>query len=108
MSPEVAMEQYINLLSDRVPGWTEDKFAGGIKADSSEAVVSSTVAESSEAEISSNVASDASTFSQHQPNYTAYIDERKPEQKSGAEEADQTGGSNLEDKVKERKNCSVY
>lgn len=27
MSPEVAMEQYIDLLSDRVPGWTEDKFA---------------------------------------------------------------------------------
>ncbi|KAM4075206.1 hypothetical protein ACB094_10G151300 [Castanea mollissima] len=101
MSPEVAMEQYIDLLSDRVPGWTEDKFAGGIKTDSLEAVVSSTVAESSEAEISSTVAPDARTFSQHQPNYTDYIDERKPEQKSGAEEADQTGGSNLEDKAKE-------
>ncbi|KAK9983286.1 hypothetical protein SO802_032811 [Lithocarpus litseifolius] len=92
MSPEVAMEQYMDLLADRVPGWTEDKFAGGIKTDSSEAVVSSTVAESSEAEISSKVAPDASPD---------YIDERKPEQKGGAEEADQTGGSNLEDKAKE-------
>lgn len=27
MSPEVAMEQYIKLLSDRVPGWMEGKFS---------------------------------------------------------------------------------
>uniref|UniRef100_A0A2N9ELY4 ACB domain-containing protein n=1 Tax=Fagus sylvatica TaxID=28930 RepID=A0A2N9ELY4_FAGSY len=96
MNPDVAMEQYINLLSDRVPGWMEDKFAGDIKPESSEAGVSSTVAESSEAGISSTVAPDTTAVSQHQPDY---IDERKLEQKSGAEGGDRTGGSNLEDKV---------
>jgi hypothetical protein len=27
MSPEVALDQYIKLLSERVPGWMEDKLA---------------------------------------------------------------------------------
>ena len=27
MSQEVAMDQYIKLLSERVPGWMEDKLA---------------------------------------------------------------------------------
>jgi hypothetical protein len=30
MSPEAAMEQYIVLVSDRAPGWMEDKPGVGI------------------------------------------------------------------------------
>ncbi|XP_041017525.1 LOW QUALITY PROTEIN: acyl-CoA-binding domain-containing protein 3-like [Juglans microcarpa x Juglans regia] len=86
MSPEVAMEQYIKLLSDRVPGWMEGKFAGDIKP------------ESSEAGISSSVAFDLSTSSHHQPND---FDERKPEQKTGTEGGDSTAGSYSEYKAKE-------
>ncbi|KAG6705454.1 hypothetical protein I3842_07G179700 [Carya illinoinensis] len=86
MSPEVAMEQYIKLLSDRVPGWMESKFAGDIKP------------ESTEAGISSSVAFDWSTSSHHQPND---FDERKPEQKTGTEGGDSTAGSNSEYKAKE-------
>uniref|UniRef100_A0A5B6ZUZ0 Putative Acyl-CoA-binding domain 3 n=1 Tax=Davidia involucrata TaxID=16924 RepID=A0A5B6ZUZ0_DAVIN len=37
MSPDVAMENYINLLSDTVPGWMESDPAGDGKQDSSQA-----------------------------------------------------------------------
>lgn len=31
MNPEGAMEQYMNILSEKIPGWTEDKFEGDMK-----------------------------------------------------------------------------
>ncbi|XP_059460135.1 acyl-CoA-binding domain-containing protein 3-like [Corylus avellana] len=85
MSPEVAMDQYIKLLSERVPGWMEDKLAGDVKPESLETGISSTDAP------------DLTTFS-HQP---SYIDERKPDTKTVAEEGDEMGGSNFEDRAKE-------
>jgi len=39
MDPEVAMEQYIALLSDKVPGWMEGKSSGDDNADSLESGV---------------------------------------------------------------------
>ncbi|XP_010271995.1 PREDICTED: acyl-CoA-binding domain-containing protein 3-like [Nelumbo nucifera] len=36
MTPEVAMEQYITLLSDMVPGWMEESAGGGSKKESFE------------------------------------------------------------------------
>ncbi|KAB1204024.1 Acyl-CoA-binding domain-containing protein 3 [Morella rubra] len=83
MSPELAMEQYIKLLSDRVPGWIEGKFASDVDE---------------EAGISNTFASDLTTFSHHQPNN---IDEREPEHKTEAEGGDWTGGSNFEERAKE-------
>ncbi|KAB1226525.1 Acyl-CoA-binding domain-containing protein 3 [Morella rubra] len=77
MSPELAMEQYIKLLSDRVPGWIEGKFASDVDE---------------EAGISNTFASDLTTFSHHQPNN---IDEREPEHKTEAEGGDWTGGLKL-------------
>ncbi|KAJ6822845.1 acyl-CoA-binding domain-containing protein 3-like [Iris pallida] len=31
MNPEGAMEQYMNILSEKIPGWTKDKFEGDMK-----------------------------------------------------------------------------
>ncbi|XP_041021692.1 acyl-CoA-binding domain-containing protein 3-like [Juglans microcarpa x Juglans regia] len=85
MSPEVAMEQYIKILSDKVPAWMEGEFAGGFRPEPSEAGIST-------------VAVDLSTFSFHQP---SDVDERKPEQKAGAEGGCSSGGPNSDYKAKE-------
>ncbi|KAL5559146.1 hypothetical protein UlMin_035357, partial [Ulmus minor] len=83
MSPEKAMEQYITVLSDKVPGWMEDQSAGGSEP------------ESSETEIPSAVASVSSTLLHPQPNIT---NEREPELRSGAEEGVPSEALNLENR----------
>lgn len=40
MNPDVAMEQYIALLSDRIPGWREESSAAKSKKHSTEAEIS--------------------------------------------------------------------
>ncbi|KAG6786467.1 hypothetical protein POTOM_008071 [Populus tomentosa] len=82
MSPEAAMEQYIGLVSDRAPGWMEDKPGGDSKPGSSE--VTNPVA----------VTPDLSTFSSRQPDCTEAMTCKNPEPKLGAEERDLTGASN--------------
>ncbi|KAA8537835.1 hypothetical protein F0562_027585 [Nyssa sinensis] len=57
MSPEVAMEQYINLLSDTVPGWMENDPAGDGKQDFSQAGILGAPD------------SDINTYLHNQPNY---------------------------------------
>ncbi|KAB5568879.1 hypothetical protein DKX38_002672 [Salix brachista] len=82
MSPEAAMEQYIALVSDRAPGWMEDKPGGDSKPGSSE--VTDPVA----------VTPDLSTFPSRQPDSTDAMTCKNPEPTLGAEERDLTGGSN--------------
>ncbi|KAJ6404931.1 hypothetical protein OIU84_012996 [Salix udensis] len=82
MSPEAAMEQYIALVSDRAPGWMEDKPGGDSKPGSSE--VTNPAA----------VTPDLSTFPSRQPDSTDAMTCKNPEPTLGAEERDLTGGSN--------------
>ncbi|KDP41642.1 hypothetical protein JCGZ_16049 [Jatropha curcas] len=85
MNPEVAMEQYVALVSDKVPGWMEGKSADDDKPGSSAAANPGAVA------------SDLSTTSSHHQNIT---EERNPEVMLGIEKNDYIG-PNVEDKVKE-------
>lgn len=86
MNPEVAMEQYIALLSERVPGWMEDMTPGEDKMDTLEVSIHSTPDLGS------------STSLHCQPNIT---NERTPEPKSGTNRVDPTGGSNSVNRDKE-------
>lgn len=86
MNPEVAMEQYITLLSDRVPGWMEDMTPGEDKMDTLEVSIHSTPDLGS------------STSLHCQPNIT---NGRTPELKSGTNRVDPTGGSNSVNRDKE-------
>lgn len=95
MSPEAAMEQYIGLVSDRAPGWMEDKPGGDSKPGSSE--VTNPVA----------VTPDLSTFSSRQPDCTDAMTCKNPEPKLGAEERDLTGASNWITGPKNDKHCSA-
>ncbi|XP_034897237.1 acyl-CoA-binding domain-containing protein 3 [Populus alba] len=95
MSPEAAMEQYIGLVSDRAPGWMEDKPGGDSKPGSSE--VTNPVA----------VTPDLSTFSSRQPDCTEAMTCKNPEPKLGAEERDLTGASNWITGPKNDKHCSA-
>ncbi|XP_021284126.1 acyl-CoA-binding domain-containing protein 3 [Herrania umbratica] len=58
MNPEVAMEQYVALLSDRVPGWMEDNSDGKHKFESAEPAVPG------------GIAPDISSFPDQQTNFT--------------------------------------
>ncbi|KAK9269949.1 hypothetical protein L1049_025522 [Liquidambar formosana] len=95
MSPEMAMEQYIALLSDKVPGWMEDNSAEDNKLDTLEAGIPRTPdpdkPDTLEAGIPSIPDPDSSTLLHHQPNFT---NERKPELQFVTEGGDPTGGSN--------------
>ncbi|PON91087.1 Acyl-CoA-binding protein, ACBP [Trema orientale] len=86
LSPEMAMEQYITILSDKVPGWMEDHFAGEDKQ------------KSSKEEMPNTVAADFSTLLHHPQSST---NERERELESGAEpeRVDFTGAPDLENKV---------
>uniref|UniRef100_A0A5B6ZV66 Putative acyl-CoA-binding domain-containing protein 3-like n=1 Tax=Davidia involucrata TaxID=16924 RepID=A0A5B6ZV66_DAVIN len=83
MSPEVAMEQYVNLLSDTVPGWMESDPAGDGKQDFSQAGIPG--------------APDSNMNIHNQPNLKEY----KLELKSGTDGGDLTGGSNSVNREKE-------
>ncbi|GAV65942.1 ACBP domain-containing protein [Cephalotus follicularis] len=86
MSPDVAMERYVDLLSDKVPKWMEDNSIGDSKMESPDAGISSTLDP------------DLSTFSPYHPKFT---DERNPEPEPCVKGVDVTGGSSLENKAKE-------
>ncbi|PON54267.1 Acyl-CoA-binding protein, ACBP [Parasponia andersonii] len=86
LRPEMAMEQYITILSDKVPGWMEDHFAGEDKQ------------KSSKEEMPNTVAADFSTLLHHPQSST---NEREQELESGAEpvRVDFTGAPDLENKA---------
>uniref|UniRef100_A0A2P2JCE0 Acyl-CoA binding protein 3B n=1 Tax=Rhizophora mucronata TaxID=61149 RepID=A0A2P2JCE0_RHIMU len=86
MSPEVAMEQYIALVSDRVPGWMEDNSTG-------DGNLGSSVSTSPGA-----AAPDISTLSFNQQDIK---NERTLEPRTGAENSDLPEGLTLENRVKE-------
>ncbi|XP_011017136.1 PREDICTED: acyl-CoA-binding domain-containing protein 3-like [Populus euphratica] len=94
-SPEAAMEQYIVLVSDRAPGWMEDKAGGDNKPGSSE--VTNPVA----------VTPDLSTFSSRQPDCAGAMTCKNQEPKLVAEERDLTGASNWITGPKNDKHCSA-
>lgn len=84
MTPEMAMEQYITILSENVPGWMEDQVAGQIgKLPAAE-------------EMPQTVAPVSSALLQPQPNIA---NERQSELKSGAERDDFTGVSDFENRA---------
>lgn len=85
MSPEVAMERYINLLSDKVPGWMKDTSAG------------MTEAEPIGLEVSESAAPDLSSALSHQPIIST---ERELVQESSAQEPIPHTESDLENTVK--------
>ncbi|TXG52515.1 hypothetical protein EZV62_021684 [Acer yangbiense] len=76
MNPEEAMEQYVTLLSDRVPGWREENHSRDGKSESQEAGTPN-----------------LSSTSGHHTNYTH---ERTLESKSGNGGGNMTGESSLE------------
>nr|AFZ62129.1 acyl-CoA binding protein 3B [Vernicia fordii]AFZ62130.1 acyl-CoA binding protein 3B [Vernicia fordii] len=86
MNPEVAMEQYVALVSDKVPGWMEDKSTDNGKPGSTEAANHGALP------------SDLSTSSSHHPYIT---EERNPEVAPGTEKNDLTGGLILENRATE-------
>ncbi|KAJ4701646.1 putative Acyl-CoA-binding domain 3 [Melia azedarach] len=87
MSPEEAMEQYVTLLSDRVPGWMEENYSGDGK-----------LGEQAAGKADALAPQDLSSFSGHQ---TDCEYEKNPELKSGGGGGEPTRGSSLESTVKE-------
>ncbi|XP_058725130.1 uncharacterized protein LOC131596488 isoform X2 [Vicia villosa] len=87
MSPEVAMEQYISLLSDKFPGWMKNTSTGMSEG------------EPSRSEVSESAAPDSSSALSHQQ---AILAERKlvRESKSGAQELIPYAESDSENNVK--------
>ncbi|RDX62067.1 Acyl-CoA-binding domain-containing protein 3, partial [Mucuna pruriens] len=81
MSPEIAMEQYISLLSDKFPGWMKDTSDGMSKHD-----------ESTRPEVSDS-ASDSSTTLSHQE---MIITKRELEQESDSKDCSSLTESDLE------------
>ncbi|XP_020207992.1 acyl-CoA-binding domain-containing protein 3 isoform X2 [Cajanus cajan] len=84
MSPEVAMEQYISLLSDKFPGWMKDPSAGMSEH------------EPTRPEVSDSAASDISTTLSHQQ---MIITERELEQVSDFKDHNPLTESDLENNV---------
>lgn len=84
MSPEVAMEQYISLLSDKFPGWMKDPSAGMSEH------------EPTRPEVSDSAASDISTTLSHQQ---MIITERELEQVSDFKDHNPLTKSDLENNV---------
>ncbi|XP_038717096.1 acyl-CoA-binding domain-containing protein 3-like isoform X2 [Tripterygium wilfordii] len=85
MSPEMAMEQYIEHLSEQVPGWIEDNLAHSSK-------------ETSEAGMGINISPKTNTFSAHQLEFPT---ERALEMKPCTEGGGTTGGSKMDNMAKE-------
>ncbi|TKY57877.1 Acyl-CoA-binding domain-containing protein 3 [Spatholobus suberectus] len=85
LSPEVAMEQYISLLSDKFPGWMKDTSAGMREL------------EPSRPEVSDSAASDLSTTLSHQQ---MIITERELEQESDSKDRSPLTEPDLENNVK--------
>ncbi|KAI4299291.1 hypothetical protein L6164_032763 [Bauhinia variegata] len=85
MNPEVAMEQYITLLSDKVPGWMEDNSAGKDEE------------QLNKSEQFDSAAIDSSASLSHQQNLVV---ERELEQQSGAKNYSLLVESDLGNKVK--------
>lgn len=83
MSPELAMEQYIALLSDKVPGWMEADTPG----ESEKNIL--------KVGIPSLLDPDSSTSLSHQTHPT---NEREPELNSGNEGVDESSNSAIRDK----------
>ncbi|XP_061355684.1 acyl-CoA-binding domain-containing protein 3-like [Gastrolobium bilobum] len=86
MSPEVAMEQYISLLSDKVPGWTKYTSAGMCEHE-----------HTAGSEVSESVAPDLSASLYHQQ---TIVTERELEQEPGAQDRSPLAESDLENNVK--------
>ncbi|GKV20095.1 hypothetical protein SLEP1_g30261 [Rubroshorea leprosula] len=86
MSPEVAMEQYVALLSDRVPGWMEDNSTGENKQ------------EPVEAGNQTAIAHDTSSFPDCE---TKSTQERNPELESAAAGGHLSGWSDFDNLAKE-------
>lgn len=84
MSPEVAMEQYISLLSDKVPEWMRHTSAGTSEH------------EPKGSEVSQSAAPELSTSLSHQQ---MDLTERELEQESGAQDHSPITESNLENNV---------
>ncbi|KAL5071822.1 hypothetical protein RYX36_022709 [Vicia faba] len=87
MSPEIAMEQYISLLSDKFPGWMKSTSTGMSEG------------EPSGSEVSESAARDSSSALSHPQ---AFLAERKPvqESKSGAQELIPSAESDFKNNVK--------
>lgn len=84
MSPEVAMERYVSLLSNKVPGWMKDTSAR------------MTEAEPIGSEVSESAAPDLSSALSHQP---IILTERELVQESNAQEPIPRTESDLENNV---------
>ncbi|KAH1204014.1 Acyl-CoA-binding domain-containing protein 5 [Glycine max] len=85
MNPEVAMEQYISLLSDKFPGWIKDTSAGMSEH------------ETTRPEVSGSDASDLSTTLSHQQ---MIITERELEQESDSKDRSPLTETDLENNVR--------
>ncbi|XP_024027366.1 acyl-CoA-binding domain-containing protein 3 [Morus notabilis] len=83
MTPEMAMEQYVTILSENVPGWMDDHFAGESRE------------KPSEEEMAGTAAPVSGTLLHAQPNIAS---ERESKLKFGAEKDDFTGASDLENR----------
>ncbi|KAJ7958238.1 Acyl-CoA-binding domain-containing protein [Quillaja saponaria] len=86
MSPEAAMEEYITLLSDRVPEWMEDNSTGKSQP------------ECTSTGLHKSATPDLSTSLSHLPNLISECNE--PELKFGAKEGDLTITSDLANKAR--------
>ncbi|WCJ35529.1 acyl-CoA-binding domain 3 [Euphorbia peplus] len=87
MTPEVAMEQYVAIVSDKVPHWNEDKVVGDGKPEPVEVTTVEVVT------------SDQSISSFNHPNYTEHS--KSADDISGAGKDDLNAGPILEDLGKE-------
>ncbi|XWS21273.1 hypothetical protein CRYUN_Cryun30bG0041700 [Craigia yunnanensis] len=86
MNPEAAMEQYVALLSDRVPGWMEDNSDGELKF------------ESADPKIPGAMAPHINSFPDQENIFTQ---ERKAELKSAIGSGDVTGSTSFEKQAKD-------
>ncbi|XP_057423643.1 acyl-CoA-binding domain-containing protein 3-like isoform X2 [Lotus japonicus] len=83
MSPEVAMERYISLLSDKFPGWMKDSSAG-----------------TGEHEPMESESSESAAPSTSLPHQQMMVTDRELELESGAQDHSPLTESDLENKVK--------
>ncbi|XVE55789.1 hypothetical protein DITRI_Ditri03aG0185300 [Diplodiscus trichospermus] len=85
MNPDAAMEQYVALLSSRVPGWMEDDSAGEHKF------------ESADRGVPGAMASDINSFPDQQ---TSFTQERNAELNSTGKGGDMTESTSFEKQSK--------
>jgi acyl-CoA-binding protein len=91
MSPEMAMERYIFILSEKVPRWMEEHSAGDSKQ------------EPSETQMPTSKDPDLSTLAVQDP---PFANERTPEMKPNFQGGEVTSGSSVENQVKEDEHSS--